>query len=111
MPNLRDDCSLVECTSASGTGASGSAEGGSSGSAGQGGSGGEGGSAGQGRLLWKGQGTNLFITAAGAYQGEVGVTNSIASVENVLYFVLSVWFFQYMYRRSRQTGQFARNEE
>jgi CxxC motif-containing protein (DUF1111 family) len=41
-----------------------------------------GGSAGQGRLLWKGQGTNLFITAAGAYQGEVGVTNSIASAEN-----------------------------
>jgi ABC-2 type transport system permease protein len=26
-------------------------------------------------------------------------------------FVLSVWFFQYMYRRSRETGQFARNEE
>ena len=35
----------------------------------------------------------------------------IAGAENVVYFVLSVWFFQYMYRRSRQTGQFARNEE
>ena len=35
----------------------------------------------------------------------------IAAVENVLYFGLSVWFFQYMYRRSRETGQFARNEE
>ena len=35
----------------------------------------------------------------------------IAAVENVIYFVLSVWFFQYMYRRSRETGQFARNEE
>jgi ABC-2 type transport system permease protein len=34
-----------------------------------------------------------------------------AAFENVLYFVLSVWFFQYMYRRSRETGQFARNEE
>jgi hypothetical protein len=29
----------------------------------------------------------------------------------VLYFGLAVWFFQYMFRRSRETGQFARNEE
>ena len=36
---------------------------------------------------------------------------AIAAAENVVYFVLSVWFFDYMYRRSRQTGQFARNEE
>jgi ABC-2 type transport system permease protein len=36
---------------------------------------------------------------------------AIATVENVLYFALSVWFFQYMFRRSRETGQFARNEE
>ena len=36
---------------------------------------------------------------------------AIAAVENVGYFVLSVWFFQYMFRRSRETGQFARNEE
>jgi ABC-2 type transport system permease protein len=35
----------------------------------------------------------------------------IAAAENVVYFALSVWFFQYMYRRSRETGQFARNEE
>jgi len=35
----------------------------------------------------------------------------VASLENVAYFGLSLWFFQYMYRRSRQTGQFARNEE
>ena len=35
----------------------------------------------------------------------------IAAAENVVYFGLSVWFFSYMYRRSRQTGQFARNEE
>ena len=34
-----------------------------------------------------------------------------AAAENVLYFILSVWFFQFMYRRSRETGQFARNEE
>jgi ABC-2 type transport system permease protein len=34
-----------------------------------------------------------------------------AALENVVYFALSVWFFQYMYRRSRETGQFARNEE
>ncbi len=35
----------------------------------------------------------------------------IATAENVVYFGLAVWFFNYMYRRSRQTGQFARNEE
>jgi ABC-2 type transport system permease protein len=35
----------------------------------------------------------------------------IAAAENVVYFGLSVWFFQYMFRRSRETGQFARNEE
>jgi ABC-2 type transport system permease protein len=35
----------------------------------------------------------------------------IAGIENVLYFGLAIWFYQYMYRRSRQTGQFARNEE
>jgi len=29
----------------------------------------------------------------------------------VLYFALAIWFFAYMYRRSRQIGQFARNEE
>ena len=34
-----------------------------------------------------------------------------AALENVLYFGLSIWFFNYMYRRSRETGQFARNEE
>jgi ABC-2 type transport system permease protein len=36
---------------------------------------------------------------------------AIAAVENLVYFGLSVWFFTYMYRRSRETGQFARNEE
>jgi ABC-2 type transport system permease protein len=36
---------------------------------------------------------------------------AIAAAENVLYFGLALWFFNYMYRRSRQTGQFARNEE
>jgi ABC-2 type transport system permease protein len=35
----------------------------------------------------------------------------IAAAENVVYFVLAIGFFMYMYRRSRQTGQFARNEE
>jgi hypothetical protein len=35
----------------------------------------------------------------------------IAGAENALYFILSLWFLEYMYRRSRQTGQFARNEE
>jgi ABC-2 type transport system permease protein len=35
----------------------------------------------------------------------------VALLENLAYFALSLWFFDYMYRRSRQTGQFARNEE
>jgi ABC-2 type transport system permease protein len=35
----------------------------------------------------------------------------IASIENAVYFGLAVWFFSFMYRRSRETGQFARNEE
>ena len=36
---------------------------------------------------------------------------AIAAAENVLYFGLALWFFNFMYRRSRETGQFARNEE
>jgi ABC-2 type transport system permease protein len=36
---------------------------------------------------------------------------ALAALENVIYFGLALWFFQYMYRRSRETGQFARNEE
>lgn len=35
----------------------------------------------------------------------------VAGLENAVYFGLCVLFFQYMYRRSRETGQFARNEE
>ncbi|HUZ77934.1 MAG TPA: ABC transporter permease [Chloroflexota bacterium] len=36
---------------------------------------------------------------------------SLAAAENAFYFVLCCAFFSFMYRRSRQTGQFARNEE
>jgi ABC-2 type transport system permease protein len=43
--------------------------------------------------------------------GVQGELFAIAAIENVVYFALSVGFFEYMYRRSRQTGQFARNEE
>jgi ABC-2 type transport system permease protein len=35
----------------------------------------------------------------------------IATLENAVYFGVSTWFFALMYRRSRETGQFARNEE
>ncbi|HEU0168346.1 MAG TPA: ABC transporter permease [Chloroflexota bacterium] len=35
----------------------------------------------------------------------------LSAAENVVYFALALWFFTFMYRRSRQTGQFARNEE
>ncbi len=34
-----------------------------------------------------------------------------ALVENIVYFSLAVWFFNFMFRRSKETGQFARNEE
>jgi len=36
---------------------------------------------------------------------------AIALAENLVYFALAAWAFARMYRRSRQTGQFARNEE
>jgi ABC-2 type transport system permease protein len=36
---------------------------------------------------------------------------AIAAIENAIYFTISVAFFQFMWRRSRETGQFARNEE
>jgi hypothetical protein len=36
---------------------------------------------------------------------------AIAAVENVVYFAICTAFFASMYRRSRQSGQFARNEE
>ena len=32
-------------------------------------------------------------------------------LENIIYFVLSVVFFQYVYWHSRETGQFALNQE
>ena len=35
----------------------------------------------------------------------------MAALENVFYFMASILFFQYMYRRSRETGQFARHAE
>jgi ABC-2 type transport system permease protein len=38
-------------------------------------------------------------------------SQAIAAVENVVYFAVSTAFFATMYRRSRQSGQFARNEE
>ncbi len=41
-----------------------------------------GGVSGSGRLFWKGQGTGLLLVTAGAYQGEVGVTNGFVSAED-----------------------------
>ena len=35
---------------------------------------------------------------------------SIAFVENVFYFVLSLWIFNLLFKRSKETGQFANNE-
>ncbi len=58
--------------------------------------------------------TYAFEAARTALGGPASVSYDwvpIAGVENVVYFALSIWFFQYMYRRSRETGQFARNEE
>lgn len=34
----------------------------------------------------------------------------LAFLENVIYFLLSLWFFNLMFRKSKETGQFARNE-
>ena len=57
--------------------------------------------------------TYVFEAArAGLESPEIRWTDiGIATAENVVYFGLALWFFNYMYRRSRQTGQFARNEE
>ena len=57
--------------------------------------------------------TYVFEAArAGLSAPEVNWTYAgIAVLENAAYFALALWFFDYMYRRSRQTGQFARNEE
>jgi ABC-2 type transport system permease protein len=35
----------------------------------------------------------------------------MALLQNAIYFALAAWFFNYMFRRSRETGPFARNEE
>lgn len=35
----------------------------------------------------------------------------IAIGENIIYFVISIWFLNLMFNRSRKTGQFARNEQ
>ena len=34
-----------------------------------------------------------------------------AFTENVIYFILAIWFLNFMFKRSKQTGQFARNEQ
>lgn len=33
-----------------------------------------------------------------------------AMLENIFYFIVAVWFFNMMFRKSKETGQFARNE-
>lgn len=35
---------------------------------------------------------------------------SIAFFENVIYVIIAIWFFKEMFRKSKDTGQFARNE-
>lgn len=34
----------------------------------------------------------------------------ISFLENIIYFALSIWFFSYMFKRSKETGQFTKNE-
>ncbi len=34
----------------------------------------------------------------------------IAFIENIIYFILAIFFFNYMFKKSKETGQFARNE-
>ncbi len=36
--------------------------------------------------------------------------SGIAFLENIIYFLLSLWIFNAMYNKSKETGQFARNE-
>ncbi|MDQ6673562.1 MAG: ABC transporter permease [Chloroflexota bacterium] len=57
--------------------------------------------------------TYVFEAArAGLLAPEIRWTDiGTAAGENVVYFGFAMWFFNYMYRRSRETGQFARNEE
>lgn len=48
----------------------------------------------------------------------IGLTNpsvnwnamGISFVQNIIYFLLSLWFFNYMFNKSKQTGQFSKNE-
>jgi len=35
---------------------------------------------------------------------------TIALVQNILYFLLSIWVFNFLFRRSKETGQFVNNE-
>lgn len=35
---------------------------------------------------------------------------SIATLENLIYFVVSIYLFNYLFKKSKETGQFARNE-
>jgi ABC-2 type transport system permease protein len=39
------------------------------------------------------------------------LSQAVAAAENVVYFAIAAAFYARMYRRSRQSGQFARNEE
>jgi len=34
----------------------------------------------------------------------------ISFLENIIYFAISIWFFSYMFKRSKETGQFTKNE-
>lgn len=35
----------------------------------------------------------------------------IMSIENIVYLIISLWFFNKMFNKSKETGQFARNEQ
>jgi ABC-2 type transport system permease protein len=58
--------------------------------------------------------TYVFESARAALAAPADVdwtSHTIAAAENIVYFAVATAFFATMYRRSRQSGQFARNEE
>jgi ABC-2 type transport system permease protein len=57
--------------------------------------------------------TYVFEAARASLEDPVIQWSNIAAaaIENGVYFAVSIYFFNFMYRRSRETGQFARNEE
>lgn len=53
------------------------------------------------------EGARANLTSSFTNWGQVGVM----SFENIIYTIISLWFFNKMFNKSKETGQFARNEQ